>query len=198
MFFSLFFALKYKPSKPYIPAFIFLILYFFWEYSYFAEISEPILRLFPETGLRMDGYVESDTWFTSEGSMSLETTGKAYAGRHITTAIIQLPLYFFIVIAGFYASERKWELRFFYWCAYFALLLDITRGDIQSYTRFYHWMAFFIPIIVGTVYSELHLGKGVKFISIFLLVVYYVWGMMFTNMRFLINPWGYEFIWDRL
>lgn len=196
MSFGILLAKKYSPKMPYIPAFIFLILYFFWDYSYFAQISEPLLRLLPETGSRMDGYVQSDTWFTSEGSMSLASTGKTYGGRHITTAIIQFPLYLFVVIGGFYASKKKWELRFFYWCAYFALILDITRGDIQSYTRFYHWLAFSIPIVVGTIYSELHLWKSIKFISLLLILVYYVWGMMFTNMR-LIDPWGYQFIWDR-
>lgn len=196
IFISILLAKKYDPGKPFLPVVIFCALYFFWDYSYFESITGPILKLFPETGSTMDGYIQSDTWFTAEGSMSMMATGKTYAGRHITTAIIQFPLYFFIVISGFYASQRKWELRFFYWCAYIALLLDITRGDIQSYTRFYHWMAFFISIVVGIIFSELHQWKSIKFISLLLLVVYYVWGMMFTNMR-LLDPWGYQFIWDR-
>lgn len=189
-------AKGYNPGKPILLVIIFCALYFFWDYSYFESITGPILKLFPETGSKMDGYIQSDTWFVAEGSMSLKDSGITYLGRHITTAIIQLPLYLFIVIGGFYASKRKRELRFFYWCAYFALLLDITRGDIQSYLRFYHWMAFFISIVVGTIYSELHLWKSVKYLSLLLLFVYYVWGMMFTNMR-LLEPWGYQFIWDR-
>lgn len=189
-------AKRYEPSKPFIPVLIFCVLYFFWDYSYFGALTDPVLKLFPDTGTRVDGYVQSETWFVAEGSMSMMATGKTYAGRHITTAIVQFPLYLFIVIGGFYASKRKWELRFFYWCAYIALILDITRGDIQSYTRFYHWMACFIPIIVGTIYSELHLWKSVRIMSILLILVCYVWGMMFTNMRIL-DPWGYEFIWDR-
>jgi len=192
---SVLLAKFYTPGKPVIPAILFVLIYFLWDASYFSTVMDPILKLIPETDTKMDGYVQSETWFTAEGSMSM-LTGSTYAGRSLGKALLQMPTYLFIVIEGYYATKKIPFLRICYWCAYIAILLDITRADIQAYLRFFHWIAFMIPLVVGTIYTELHLNKSIKTISILFLFVYYVWGLMLSNL-FVIDPYGYDFIWDR-
>lgn len=195
IFISVLLANYYAPRKPIIPLFLFVLVYFFWDTSYFSTVMDPILRLMPETDTKMDAYVQSATWFTEEGSLSL-LSGTTYTGRSLAKTIVQLPTYIFLVIGGFYATKTTPYLRICYWCAYIAILIDITRADIQAYLRFFHWIAFMIPLVVGTIYSELHLKKAIKILSILFLLVYYVWGLMFSNL-FVIDPYGYDFIWDK-
>ena len=83
-----------------------------------------------------------------------------------------------------------------YWCAYIAILLDITKGDIESYLRIFHWIAFIIAIVVGAIYSELELESRMNKVFIFLLFAYFGYSLMFSKL-FMDDPWGYAFIWDR-
>lgn len=193
--FSVIMAFKYKPQRPIIPIIIYVFLYLFWDVSFFSVLVEPILNIIPETGTNADSYLQSVSWFTADGSLAL-LVGKEYAGRSVLMSIVQFPTYLFIIYYGYNATKDNDKLRICYWCAFLAILLDITRGDIQNYLRLFHWIAFILSIIIGTIYSELRLNRNVKIMSVFFLSVYYLWTQMFSNLL-VQSPWGYAFIWDR-
>ena len=189
-------ANRINTEKPIISVSLFVLLYWFWDVSYFTTIANSILGIIPETGTRADGYIQSATWFTAEGSIMMKEFGQVYGGRGILRAIIEFPTYLFIIIGGFYATKNDIKLRVCFWCAYIAILLDITRGDIESYLRIFQWIAFIISIIIGAIYSKIQLSNNMKIISLSLIFVYYGYMMMFCRML-TIDPLGYAFIWDR-
>lgn len=196
LLFSVLLARKTTPKSPEVAVWIFVVLYLLWDVSYFAILANTILGLIPETGTRADGYIQSATWFTAEGSLAMKSAGQEFAGRSISLAVVQFPAYLFVIIWGFYATNNDYNLRACYWCAYIAIILDITRGDIESYLRFFHWIAFIIAIPVGAIYSELLLSKKVKLVSLFFLIVYFGYNLFFSRL-FMVEPFGYAFIWDR-
>lgn len=193
---SILLAKKFIPKSPEYAAWLFVVLFLFWDVSFFALFANTILGLIPETGTRADGYIQSATWFTAEGSLAMKSAGEEYAGRSIPKAVVQFSTYLFVIVWGFYATKNNKNLRVCYWCAYIAILLDITKGDIESYLRIFHWIAFIIAIVVGAIYSELELESRMNKVFLFLLFAYFGYSLMFSKL-FMDDPWGYAFIWDR-
>lgn len=192
---SAFFA-KINPKSSKIAVALFVLLFFFWDVSYFEFFAETVLGFIPTTGTRADNYADSVSFFTAGASLAMKESGEEFAGRGIPNTIVTFATYFFIISKGFFASKKDFNLRVCYWCAYIAILIDITRGDIESYLRFFHWIAFIIAIPIGTIYTELRLKKRVKLLSYFFMLIYYGYMMMFSRM-FVIEPFGYAFVWDR-
>lgn len=190
-------AKSYNPQTPVLIVLIYLTFYFIWDSSYFTYFSDFVSMVMPKTDTRADAYIDTaDVWLTAKGSLSYKHGGKMGIDQSVVKIIVKFLLYLFIIIEGFYATEKKKKLRFVFWIAYFALLLDVIRGDIENYIRIYHWIAFVIPIIVGMIYSRVRIHTYILFPSWALIAAYYGYMCMYSKM-FIVIPIGYAFIWDK-
>lgn len=187
---------RYTPKKPILLVCVFLFFFFLWNATYFSTISDALIKYMPDTGTQMDGYVQSASWFNADGSQALKYGGKKWAGASLVNMLIRFLVYLFIVIAGFFATKKDNHLRLCFFCTYFAILIECIKGDIEGYIRLYHWLAFMISIIVGVIYTQQNLSNNIKKVSYVVLSVYFIY-MLFYSRMFVLEPWGYSFIWDK-
>lgn len=100
----------YTPNKPIILVILFLFFFFFWDNSYYSFITDAISQYAPETGTRVDGYLQGSSFFTADGSLALKS-GRKWGGYSNVNRVVVFLVYLFIIVAGFYVTKRR-KLRF--------------------------------------------------------------------------------------
>lgn len=192
-----FFLSKFRPfSYPIIPIAIFVFFSFLWNNSYFTLFSSSLTQLSLGESTGMEKYVYfADRWLTDEGRLSARH-GLNYISQSNIYLVIRFLVLLFIIYFGYklLAINRKYKIIF--WLAYFAIIVDVIKEDIEMYVRIYAWIVFFIPVVIGSIYCNLKINSLVRVFSYILVFLYYVYTGVIAQM-FKVDFVGYAFIWDR-
>ncbi len=149
--FILFTNLKIRLKSPIGLVAGYLLLYFFWNDSFFSLLTDSLSNLNVDGDHRMLGYTEdAGRWFSEEGSIGLVLTGEKTKIAMSRLSIVTIFLSNIVIIYyGFKLSKTQPQLQCAYYCAYFAILIKTVGGDIEMYARFYNWLVWFSPLVIG-------------------------------------------------
>ena len=192
--FLLFAKVKMRLKTPWILLGIYLLLYFFWDASYFSFVSETLSGISLGDDVKYVGYVENaDRWFTEEGSIN-EVLGKTKVAEiGMINVIAKFCCGVLFIIYGFKTCVKDFRLQIPFYFAYMALLLHTIRGDIEIYNRFAEWMNYFTPLVLGLILVNKEIRERYIIYAV-VLVQYLFYG--FIRLIGLIPYKGCAFIWD--
>ena len=196
-FFILFAIIKFEKiiKNPWILLGIYVLLYFFWDNSYFSFLTDFLQNLNFGDDYKMRSYLDnSERWFSEEGSLSFVLGTKSTVSSLISDTVSFLS-YILVIYYGFYACKINSQIRIAYGFTYLAIIMKIIGGDIEMYARFYNWLIYLSPIVIGTICMTPMKLKERWVVWAILIINFYFYG--FIRQIGNIPYAGCAFIWDR-
>lgn len=185
----------YCCEKPWFFIFLYCVIYFFWDTSYFNIFSEYLQLISIDESYFGSGYIENaDRWFSEEGSLSNVHGTKMEVG--IILRAFTFISNFCIIWFGWYTIKFNRKMSLFYGFSYLYIIISQISSDIEIYRRFTHWVVCFLPIMYGAIFCYCKWNNIVlKYMVIFVFLITY----LFYGTINMIGTKGYAgcgFVWD--
>lgn len=182
-------------KSPWILIVPYLLLYFFWDFSYLESITTHLQFLnFGE--MRMQSYVENaDMWFTDEGDINAKLGEAGVGSFSAFSDFVYRVLSCFVIYYGYNLLKNNNRLSIVYWSTIVALFISAIGGSIEIYSRFVCWSILYEPILIGLILQSNAVPMKTKKILATLIIFYFygirfVWGITKPSVL------GYAFVWD--
>jgi len=185
-------------KRPWVLLGAFIALYFFWDVSYFRDVTDYLSALNLGDDIKMQNYLDnSDRWFTDEGSISSIVYGKNFVNAaSLLNIVFSFCTQIVIIYYGFKAQLVDRRLQIVFYFSYFAVILNTIGGDIEMYRRFYNWFVYLTPFIIGAAMYKVPMKHYERYVVMLILMVNYFFYSFIRGIGSI--PYsGFAFVWDR-
>lgn len=174
---------------------IFFYTYYLWDPSYFQSLSDYISNSNFWGFEKGSTYIDNaDRWFTIEGSLSFQKTGKYAQTFNLFYSTLRMLCYLFVILFGFKIMLNDRRIIIPFWFSFICIILQNIAGDIEMFLRISYWFIILYPLMIGFVLESGVAQKWRNPILMIYCLFYLGYGLLGAMFRDAMT--GYGFIWD--